>query len=321
MLYPMGFRCMPCRTTLTDANASRPPALYADLAAHLMQRARRLYANDAMLPHLQQTVVAFDSTTFELCLSLFGWARVDSQRAAIKLHAALDLNGPIPSFLSLTDARTADVTLLERLPLEPGAIYVIDRGYLDFARLWRVHQAGAFFVIRAKRGMHFVRHRSQPVDTTTGLRSDHIGLLGHPASFGCFPTHLRRVRYCDAQTGVHYVYLTNLMQLPALTIADIYRSRWQIELFFRWIKQHLRLLRFYGYNRNAVETQIWIALSSYLLLAIVRKETGSPLCLHRISQVVSVSLFERMPLHQLLTSKLHRNESPHSDNQLWFMDL
>ncbi len=261
---------------------------------------------------------ALDSTTIDLCLSLFPWAGFRRTKAAVKLHTLLDLRGPIPSFVEITDGRCHDVNALDMLVIEPGAFYVMDRGYLDFARLHVLHQAGAYFVIRAKRGLRFVRPCSQPVDRSTGLRSDQIGRLRGFYSHQGFPDKMRVVRFHDAAQGRRFGFLANHLRLPALTICQLYQMRWQVELFFKWIKQHLRIKRFYGTSPNAVKTQVWSAVCVYVLVAILKKELGLPQSLHSILQVLSVSAFEKAPLPELLTRSLDNSGKPPDSNQLLF---
>jgi hypothetical protein len=268
-LYHLGFRSPVCRSTLADANEVRDWRIYADLAALLIKKARRLYSGEQIAVELQQSVYALDSTTIDLCLNLFPWARFRSTKAAIKLHTLLDLRGPIPSFIEITDGCCHDVNALDVLVVEPGAFYVMDRGYLDFSRLHTLQQAGAYFVIRAKKDLHFLRYVSQPVDPDTGLCSDHIGRLGGFYSRKDFPDKLRLVRFYDSVQDRRFSFLTNHLLLPALTICQLYKMRWQVELFFKWIKQHLRIKRFYGNSTNAVKTQVWIAVCVYVLVSRV----------------------------------------------------
>ncbi len=273
-LYRMGFRSTVAHSTLADANSVRDWRIYADLAQGLINRARRLYADEPMGVELEQTVYALDSTTIDLCLSLFPWARFRSTKAAIKLHTLLDLRGPIPTMISISEGKQADVRVLDELIPEPGAFYVMDRGYVDFQRLFGFVAAGAFFVTRAKAGMQLRRLESRPVDKGTGVRSDQIVWLALPRSIEHYPDRLRRVSYKDPESGKGLVFLTNNFDLPALTIAQLYKCRWQVELFFKWIKQNLRIKHFFGTSDNAVKTQVWIAVSVYVLAAIVRKQLG-----------------------------------------------
>jgi len=320
-LYHLGFRSRVCRSTLADANEVRDWRIYADLAALLIKRARRLYAGQEMDVELQQSVYALDSTTIDLCLNLFPWAHFRSTKAAIKLHTLLDLRGPIPSFIEITDGRSHDVNALDVLVVEPGAFYVMDRGYLDFCRLHTLHQAGAYFVIRARKDLRFLRYVSQPIDPDTGLCSDHIGRLLGFYSRKAFPDKLRLVRFYDSVQDRRFCFLTNHLLLQALTICQLYKMRWQVELFFKWIKQHLRIKRFYGNSINAVKTQVWIAVCVYVLVAILKKELQLPQSLHSILQVLSVSVFEKVSLNQLLTTTLSENYYTECHNQLMLWDL
>jgi hypothetical protein len=294
-LYHMGFRGSVSRSTRADANEAHDWRIYADFAQVLIHIARPLYANESLGFDLDSTVYALDSTTIDLCLSVFPWARFRSADAAIKLHTLLDLRGPIPTFIEVTEGKLQDVNLLDRIVPEPGSFYVLDRGYLDLARLHRFHTAGAFFVTRAKRNLQFRRRYSHVVDRSTGLRSDHTVVMALAESPRRYPDPLRRVHYHDAEQDRHFRFLSNNFDLPALTICLLYKSRWQVELFFRWIKQHLRIKAFYGYSENAVKTQIWIAVSIYVLVAIVKKRLVLEASLHEILQVLSVTLFEQVP--------------------------
>jgi hypothetical protein len=320
-LYHLGFRSRICRSTLADANEARDWRIYADLAALLIGRARRLYAPEELAVDLPDTVYALDSTTIDLCLSLFPGAGFRRAKAAVKLHTLLDLRGPIPSFIEITDGRCHDVNALDLLLIEPGAFYVMDRGYLDYARLHVLHQSGAFFVIRAKKGLQFVRHRSQPIDPALGLRSDQIGCLRGFYSRQAFPDKLRIVRFYDCEQDRRFGFLSNHLLLPAMSICQLYKMRWQVELFFKWIKQHLRIKRFYGNSANAVKTQVWTAVCVYVIVLILKKELKLPQSLHSILQVLSVNVFEKVPLDQLLTSSLHQNQIPEYSNQLTFSNL
>ena len=300
-LYHMGFRSVVSRNTLANANEQRDWRIYADLAHLLIRQARELYAGEPTFSDLNQTVYAFDSSTIDLCLSLFPWARFRQHKAAVKLHTLIDLHGNIPVFIRITDGKVHDVKALDDLVFEPGSIYVMDRGYLDFARLYRIHQHQAVFVIRAKSNMQYRRLYSRPVDKATGLRSDQtIKLKGFYPSQD-YPDTLRRVRYFDAEKEKHLTFLTNQLTFPALTITDLYRRRWQVELFFKWIKQHLRIKAFFGTSENAVKTQIWIAVSVYVLVAILKKQLNLKPSLYAILQVLSVSQFEKRPLLELFT--------------------
>lgn len=300
-LYHMGIRSQVARNTLANANEQRDWRIYADLAHLLIQKARKLYADDPSFSEIDKTVYAFDSSTIDLCLSLFPWARFRQRKAAIKLHTLIDLRGNIPVFVRITDGKVHDVNSLDDLVFEPGSIYVMDRGYFDFKRLYRIHQSRAFFVIRAKSNMYYRRLRSRLVDKASGLRSDQfIKLKGfYPAQN--YPERLRRIRYFDAEKDKHLTFLTNHFTFPALTIADLYRRRWQVELFFKWIKQNLRIKAFYGLSENAVKTQIWIAISVYVLVAILKKQLSLDHSMRNILQVLSVTLFEKRPLFQLFS--------------------
>ena len=292
-LYAMGFRSAVKRSTLADANELRDWRIWADLAAVLIRRARKLYANDSLGVELDNTVYALDSSTIDLCLSLFDWAPFRSTKAAIKLHTLLDLRGAIPAFIHISDGKLHDVNVLDMLSFEAGAFYVMDRGYVDFARLYALHQAGAFFVTRAKSPMDARRVYSAATDRTTGIISDQQVMLNGHYSAKKYPEHLRRVRFKDPETGKTLIFLTNNTALPALTIAALYKSRWQVELFFKWIKQHLRIKRFLGTSENAVKTQIWCAVSTYVLIAIVKKELHLNASLYTCLQILSVSVFEK----------------------------
>ena len=303
LLYQMGFRSQVRRSTLADANERRDWRIYADWAQSLIRRARKLYATEPFALELDQTVYALDATVIDLCLSLFPWAHFRSTKAAVKLHTLLDLRGSIPTFLTLTEGAVHEVNLLDELPIEPGSIYIMDRGYLDFARLARFTQAGAFFVIRAKSNLHSYVSASRPVDRTTGLRCDQsIRLRGFYSRQG-YPETLRRIRYLDPEHERSLVFLTNHFALPALKITEVYKARWQIELFFRWIKQHLRIRSFMGTSDNAVRIQIWSAISAYLLVAILKKTHRLEPSLHEILQVLSVTPFEKVSVAELFAPR------------------
>jgi hypothetical protein len=320
-LYHAGIRTTMARSTLADANERRDWRIYADFAQVLIARARQLYAEDDFGVALAQTAYVFDSTTIDLCLTLFPWARFRQRKAAVKLHTLLDLHGNIPSFIHLTDGTTHDVTVLDLLLPEPGAFYVMDRGYIDFRRLCTVAQSGAFFVVRATRNLAAVRRISRPIDKATGLRSDQTVVLTGPKSSREYPDPLRRISYVDPETRKRFVFLTNSFTLPAVTIAQLYKCRWQVELFFKWIKQYLRIKAFYGTSANAVKTQIWIAISVYVLVAIVRKQLQLDRSLGEILQILSVTLFEKEELSRVLTT-LDVHTEPHgSCNQLNLFDL
>ena len=315
-LYHAGIRGHVSRSTLADANETRDFRIYADLAQVLIATARSLYADEDLGVELQQTVYALDSTTIDLCLSLFPWARYRAQNAAVKMHTLLDLQGNIPAFIDVTPAKIHEIHTLDILLPEPGSIYIVDRGYLDFERLYRLQQALAFFIIRSRKDFRFHRLLSQPVDKRTGLRCDQTIRLKsfYPAKF--YPDPLRRIRYRDAETEKSLVFLTNHFLLPTLTIAQLYKCRWQVELFFKWVKQHLRIQKFYGLSPNAVKTQIWIAISVYVLLAVLRKQLRLDLSLYTISQILSLTLFEKMPLLQAFSQVSDASELGQSCNQL-----
>ena len=296
-LYAMGFRSAVKRSTLADANESRDWRIWSDLAALLIRRARKLYASESALGvELDNTVYALDSSTIDLCLSLFAWAPFRSTKAAIKLHTLLDLRGAIPAFIHVSDGKLHDVNVLDMLAFEAGAFYVMDRGYVDFARLYALHQAGAFFVTRAKSAMDARRVYSAPTDRSTGVIADQQVMLNGHYSAKKYPEHLRRVRFKDPESGKTLVFLTNNTALPALTIAELYKSRWQVELFFKWIKQHLRIKKFLGNSENAVKTQVWCAVATYVLIAIVKKELQLDASLYTCLQILSVSVFEKTQL-------------------------
>lgn len=315
-LYHMGIRAKIARSTLADANEKRDWRIYADFAQSLIQTARRLYANEDLGLELDNTVYALDATTIDLCLSVFPWAHFRQTKAAVKLHTLLDLRGNIPSFIHISDGKLHDVNVLDILLPEPGAFYVMDRGYLDFERLYQLNQTSAFFVIRAKSNLQCRRVYSHPVDKGTGLRCDQtVSLTGFYASQH-YPDQLRRIKFYDAQTGKQFVFLTNNFSLPALTITELYRYRWQVELFFKWIKQHLRIKAFYGTSQNAVKTQVWIAVSVYVLIAIIKKRLNIKASLYSILQILSLTIFETMPIDQLLTGCEQNMKDHETDNQL-----
>jgi len=310
-VYHMGLRGTVSRSALADANESRDWRIYAEFAYALIRTARRLYAKEPLAVDLAETVYALDATTIDLCLSLFPWAKFRTTKAAVKLHTLLDLRGAIPSFIHISDGKLHDVNVLDVLLPEPGAFYVMDRGYLDFERLYRLDQAGSFFVTRAKSNFRFKRVYSRPVDRSTGLLCDQeVELVVFYSQQG-YPARLRRIRYRDAE-GRRLVFLTNHMTLPPLTICELYRLRWQVELFFKWIKQHLRIKRFFGTSENAVKTQVWIAVTVYVLVAIVRKRLNLELSLHEMLQILSVTPFEKTPMFQLLTQSA-TNENINAD--------
>jgi hypothetical protein len=315
-LYHMGFRGSVRRSTLSDANEARDWRIYAEFAQRLIAQARRLYAGDDLGVELSSTVYALDATTIDLCLSVFPWAHFRSTKAAVKMHTLLDLRGNIPSFIHVSDGKLHDVHALDMLLPEPGAIYVMDRGYVDFARLHVLHQAGAFFVTRAKSNLDAHRVYSAPVDRTAGVICDQTIALDGYVTRRDYPEHLRRIRFKDAETGKTLVFLTNQVMLPALTICALYKSRWQVELFFKWIKQHLRIKQFYGTSENAVKTQIWIAVSVYVLVAIVRKRLRLEASLYTMLQVFSVTVFEKISIQSALSMTPNGTEEATDSNQL-----
>jgi transposase len=315
-LYHMGFRGKVSRNTLAHANEIRDWRIYADFAQILIARARHLYANDSFGVELKQMVYALDSTTIDLCLSLFPWAKFRKHKAAVKLHTLLDLHGNIPSVIFMTHGKIHDIKILDELVLEAGAIYLMDRGYLDFARLYKIHQTPAFFITRAKRNFSFQRLYSHPIEKITGLQCDQTIVLEGFYAQKDYPTLLRRIRYFDTSKDKRLIFLTNNFTLPALTIAQLFHCRWHIELFFKWIKQHLRIKAFYGTSENAVKAQIWIAISVYVLVAIVKKQLGLEMNLYTILQILSVTLFEKMPILQAFSDEISINQHNDTDNQL-----
>jgi len=319
-LYHAGFRGQVSRSTLADANENRDWRIYADFAQLLIHQARTLYLKEDFGVQLNETVYALDSSTIDLCLSLFPWARFRKTKAGIKLHTLLDLRGSIPSFIAITEAKLHDVNILDELTPAPGAIYVMDRGYLDFERLYAFHQAPAFFVIRSKSNTDLRRLYSNPVDKDSGVRCDQIVVLGGFYTNQSYPERLRRIKFYDAKRDKRLTFLTNQFTLPAATIADLYRCRWQVETFFKWIKQHLRIKAFYGTSENAVKTQIWIAVAVYVLVAIVKKRMKIGLSLYTILQISSLTLFEKMPLYQAFAQNDYKNKIATNDNQLKLFD-
>lgn len=315
-LYHMGIRGGVSRNTLANANKVRDWRIYADFAQALIQIARRLYVDEDLGVELDNTVYALDASTIDLCLSVFPWALFQQTKGAVKLHTLLDLRGNIPTFLHISDGKLHDVKVLDLLIPEPGAFYIMDRGYLDFTRLFHLHQARAFFVIRARSNTKMRRLYSRQVDKTTGLRCDQTIVLTGVHTPRYYPEKLRRIKYYDATTDKTFVFLTNQFSLPALTIAELYRCRWQVELFFKWIKQHLRIKAFFGTSENAVRSQIWIAVSVYVLVAIIKKRLNIPASLYTILQVLSLTVFERMSLDQLLTESSTNIDNSYFDKQL-----
>ena len=317
-LYHLGIRGEVSHSTLADANRERDWRIYYDLAQLLIRRARVLYQDEPLGLELDETVYALDSTTIDLCLNLFAWARFRRTKGAIKLHTLLDLQGSIPTFILISTGKMADVRILDELVLEPGAFYAMDRGYVDFYRLYNFVLAGAFFVTRSKARLQFIHLESRPVDPATGVRSDHSVRLRNESSLKDYPAKLRRIHYVDAETGKSFLFLTNNFVLPALTIALLYKKRWTVELFFKWIKQHLRIKHFYGTSENAVKTQIWIAICVYVLVAIVKKQIQSGKSLSSILQILSVNAFEQEPLAQILRDSEPQNSEGDICNQLEF---
>jgi hypothetical protein len=319
-LYHMGIRGPVSRSTLADANERRDWRIYADFAQSLIRIARPLYAEEDLGLELDNTVYALDASTIDLCLSLFPWALFRSTKSAVKLHTLLDLRGNIPSFIHISDGKLHDVNVLDILVPEPGAFYIMDRGYVDFRRLFMLHMAGSFFVIRAKSNTKYRRRYSQPVDKSGGVRCDQIIVLSGVKSGHDYPQTLRRIKYHDAQTGKTFNFLTNNVAIPAQTVADLYRYRWQVELFFKWIKQHLRIKSFFGTSENAVKSQIWIAISVYVLVAIIKKRLALDADLYTILQILSLTLFEKNSLHQMLTGSESKTAALGMPKQLNLLD-
>lgn len=320
-LYHMGIRGKIARSTLADANENRSWLIYQDFAQVLIHQARELYSKDSFGLTLKETVYALDSTTIDLCLSLFPWAKFRKHKGAVKMHTLLDLRGNIPSFIAITDGRVHDVNVLDVLIIEAGSFYIMDRGYIDFERLYRIHQAQGFFVTRGKSNLVFERQYSRPVDKDAGLRCDQTIKLTGEDSSEKYPEPLRRIKYIEPETGKTYVFLTNNFELEPQVIADLYKSRWQIELFFKWIKQHLRIKAFYGTSENAVKTQIWIAISVYVLIALVKKKLDLEISLYTFLQILSVSVFEQVDILQLVTNSAGMNTETYICNQLNLFDL
>lgn len=318
-LYHMGIRGKISRSTLADANETRDWRIFAEFAQVLIAEAKTLYAGEDFGVEINSTVYALDSTTIDLCLSLFPWARFRKAKAAVKLHTLLDLRGSIPEFIHITDGKFHDVNVLDLLIPAPGAFYVMDRGYIDFERLYRIHEAGAFFVTRGKSNLQCRRQYSRAVDKATGLRSDQTVVLTVPASVKAYPAPFRRVRYLDPETKKRFAFVTNNMSLPALTIAQLYKARWRVELFFKWIKQHLRIKVFYGTSENAVKTQVWIAVSVYVLVAIIKKRLQIQASLYTILQVLSIATFEKMPIFKALSEYESEIVQDDSEKQLWLL--
>lgn len=321
LLYAMGIRGSVSRSNLAYANRNRDWRVYFQLAGILIRKARKLYSRERYIEEIDQAVYALDASIVDLCMSLFPWAGFRKAKSAVKIHAMIDLSGPIPVFVAITEGKAHDVNALDWIAFEAGAFYVMDRGYLDFERLARIDGARAFFVIRAKSNMSFYVRESRSVDRSTGLRADQIIRLNGPKTRSLYQSSLRRISYVDTETGKTLVFLTNNFQLDALVVAKIYKARWQIELFFKWIKQNLRIKTFYGISENAVKTQIWIAVCAYLLVAILNKTSGMNQNLARILQVVSVNIFSKDPIHQLFTKDDTRNSNIDNSNQLMFNDF
>jgi hypothetical protein len=315
-LYHMGIRSPVSRSTLAYANETKDWRIYADFAQILIRIARSLYADEAIGVEIKEAVYALDASTIDLCLSAFPWARFRKTKAAIKLHTLLDLRGSIPTFIHITDGKVHDVNVLDLLLIEPGSFYIMDRGYLDFARLYQITQALGFFVTRAKSNFAFKRVYSHPVDKSTGLQCDQTIVLANYYASKDYPEKLRRIKFYDKATDKRLIFLTNNFSLPALTIAQLYKSRWQVELFFKWIKQHLRIKVFYGTSENAVKTQIWIAISIYVLVAIMKKRLYLKPSLYRILQILSVTVFEKMPIQQVFADDVYKMSENDICNQL-----
>jgi Transposase DDE domain. len=315
-LYHLGIRGHIAKSTLADANESRDWRIYQDFALSQIKLARKLYSQDSFAVELEQTVYALDTTTIDLCLSVFPWAHFRQAKAAVKMHTLLDLRGNIPTFIHISDGKMHEVNVLDILIPEAGSFYIMDRGFTDFARWFTLHQAQAFFVIRGKSNLLCRRVYSRAVDKSTGLRCDQTIALTAPKASKDYPQHLRRIKFYDAEHDRHLVFLTNNFDLPALTIAQLYRCRWQVELFFKWIKQHLRIKRFYGTTENAVKTQIWIAITVYVLVAIVKKRLNTEASLYTILQILSLTLFEKTPLDQLLKNMEPQMNTQQDNNQM-----
>lgn len=320
-LYHMGFRSNISKSTLADANEKRDWRIYADFAQILIYNARQLYSDDYFINDLNETVYALDSSTIDLCLSLFPWASFRKHKGAIKLHTLLDLRGNIPSFIKITDGKVHDVNILDELIPEPGSFYIMDRGYLDFARLYVFQKFNAFFVIRAKSNFQFRRLYSHQIDKSTGLKCDQTIVVKGFYPSQNYPDKLRRIKFYDTENDKTFVFLTNNFNLPADTIAELYKSRWQIELFFKWIKQHLRIKSFYGTSENAVKIQIWIAITVYLLVAIVKKHEKIPISIYTFLQILSVSVFEQVHILQLVRNPVYKTKQPQYCKQLNLFDL
>jgi hypothetical protein len=320
-LYHMGFRGKVSRSTLADANEAHDWRIYADFAQVLIHIARPMYASQSLGFDLDNTVYALDSTTIDLCLSVFPWARFRSRKGAIKMHTLLDLRGPIPTFIGVSDGKMADVKIFDAIVPEPNAFYIMDRAYVDFERLHVLHDAGAFFVTRTKKGILFRRRCSRPIEASTGVRSDQIVVLGSASARKNYPDKLRRIRYYDAEQDRRIGFLTNNLELPALIVCQLYKSRWQVELFFKWIKQHLRIKVFYGTSQNAVKTQIWVAISVYVLIAIMKNRHALEPSLFQILQILSINIFEKVPIPRAFGEVKPSEEYPTISKQLNLLGL
>lgn len=320
-LFHMGIKNIPARSTLADALNNRDWRIYHELAMRLISRARKLYTEEKLDIELDATIYALDSTTIDLCLNLFDWAPFRTTKAAIKMHTLLDLRGAIPAFIHISDGKMHDVKILDELPIEANAFYVMDRGYVDFARLYKIHQAGAFFVTRAKKNMNARRIYSAKVDRSTGIICDQVIAINGVYASKDYPEYLRKVRFKDPETGKNLVFITNNTPLPPLVISTLYKNRWQVELFFKWIKQHLRIKRFFGTSENAVKTQIWSAVATYVLIAIVKKELNLDESLYTLLQVLSVSVFEKTPIFSALQITANRSQHEWHCNQLNLFDF
>jgi hypothetical protein len=320
-LYHMGFRGKVSRSTLADANEAHDWRIYADFAQVLIHIARPMYASQSLGFDLDNTVYALDSTTIDLCLSVFPWARFRSRKGAIKMHTLLDLRGPIPTFIGVSDGKLADVKILDTIVPEPNAFYIMDRAYVDFERLHVLHEAGAFFVTRTKKGILFRRRRSRPIEASTGVRSDQTVVLGSASARKNYPDTLRRIRYYDAEQDRRIGFLTNNLDLPALIICQLYKSRWKVELFFKWIKQHLRIKVFYGTSQNAVKTQIWVAISVYVLIAIMKNRHALEPSLFQILQILSITVFEKVPIPRAFGEVDSQEKYPDFSKQLNLLGL
>jgi len=320
-LYHMGIRGTIARSTLADANETRDWRIYQDFAHVLIHHARELYCKDSFGMTLDNTVYALDSTTIDLCLSLFPWAKFRTHKGAVKMHTLLDLRGNIPSFIAITDGKVSDVNILDMLIIEPGSFYIMDRGYIDFERLYNIHQSQGYFVTRGKSNLSFRRQYSHSVDKSTNVLCDQTIMLANVKSAKEYPDKIRRIKYADPESGKLFVFLTNNFILPAQVIAQLYKSRWKIELFFKWIKQHLRIKVFYGTSENAVKTQIWTAISVYVLIALVKKRMNLDITLYTFLQILSVSVFEKVDIKQLVTNSTRTTERIYTCNQLNLFDL